>query len=146
MKRPLSQMLLALQAPSESYYRARYYDPVTGRFISEDPAGFSSDTLNFYDYVSNNSLVFTDPSGLWKIHGQWCGPNWTGGRIEPYIPSHDKDGFYAPGIDYVDIPCSNYDKCYEKCRDKHPCSALGRFGCQKKCDSFLIGGIIGQSV
>jgi RHS repeat-associated protein len=62
------------------YYRARYYDPTMGRFLSEDPIGFSSDTSNFYDYVSNNPLVFNDPSGSKKIHGKWCGPGWTGGR------------------------------------------------------------------
>jgi RHS repeat-associated protein len=74
------------------FYRARYYDPTTGRFPSEDPAGFSSDSLNFYAYVSNNPLVFSDPSGLKKLHGNWCGPNWTGGQKEPYIPSNDTPG------------------------------------------------------
>ena len=32
------------------YYRARYYDPSNGRFISEDPIGFSGG-VNFYTYV-----------------------------------------------------------------------------------------------
>jgi RHS repeat-associated protein len=32
------------------YYRARYYDTITGRFLSEDPVRFESE-LNFYDYV-----------------------------------------------------------------------------------------------
>jgi RHS repeat-associated protein len=114
------------QNHDSSYYCARYYDPTTGRFPSEDPAGFSSDSLNFYDYVSNNPLVFSDPSGLKKIHGNWCGSNWTGGKEEPFIPSNDTPGYYAPPIDYVDIPCSNHDKCYSKCRDKHPCSPWGR--------------------
>ena len=101
------------------YYRARYYRPTTGQFISEDPAGFSSDSFNFYDYVSNNPLVFSDPSGLWKFHGNWCGPNWTGGKVEPYIPKHDDiPGYYAPGIDYVDIPCSNHDRCYANRRQE----------------------------
>jgi RHS repeat-associated protein len=126
------------------YYRARYYDENSGRFLSEDPAGFSSDSLNFYDYVSNNPLVFSDPSGLKKIHGNWCGPNWTGGKEEPFIPSNDTPGYYAPPIDYVDIPCSNHDKCYSKCRDKHPCSPWGRRVCERKCDFSLVGGILGH--
>ena len=45
-----------------SYYRARYYDPRAGRFLSEDPAGFTTDT-NFYPYVWNDASGFTDPSG-----------------------------------------------------------------------------------
>jgi RHS repeat-associated protein len=46
------------------YYRARYYDPTTGRFISEDPIGFLSKNLNLYTYVGNNPINFTDPWGL----------------------------------------------------------------------------------
>ena len=44
------------------YYRARYYDPAVGRFISEDPIGFAG-CLNFYAYVENNPVNFIDPSG-----------------------------------------------------------------------------------
>jgi RHS repeat-associated protein len=45
------------------YYRARYYDPMLGRFISEDPVGFSAGDTNLYRYVGNNATNFTDPSG-----------------------------------------------------------------------------------
>jgi len=46
------------------YYRARYYDPQTGRFLSEDPTEFDGGSLNFYTYVGNRPTTFTDPSGL----------------------------------------------------------------------------------
>ena len=45
------------------FYRARYYDPGTGRFLSEDPIGVNGGDANFYRYVRNNSLNFTDPEG-----------------------------------------------------------------------------------
>ena len=45
------------------YYRARYYDPKAGRFISEDPIRFTAG-LNFYAYVDNDPLSLVDPSGL----------------------------------------------------------------------------------
>ena len=45
------------------YYRARYYDPAIGRFLSEDPAGFGGGDVNLYAYVGNNPLRFNDPSG-----------------------------------------------------------------------------------
>ena len=45
------------------YYRARYYDPVSGRFLSEDPLAFDA-SLNFYSYVSNSPTSFNDPFGL----------------------------------------------------------------------------------
>ena len=37
------------------YFRARYYDPKMGRFISEDPAGVA-DGLNLYAYASGNPV------------------------------------------------------------------------------------------
>ena len=43
------------------YLRNRYYDPETGRFISEDPA---KDGLNWYAYCGNNPVNFVDPWGL----------------------------------------------------------------------------------
>ncbi|HWZ43831.1 MAG TPA: RHS repeat-associated core domain-containing protein, partial [Candidatus Saccharimonadales bacterium] len=45
------------------YYRARYYDPVVGRFISEDPTGFDAG-INFYAYVSNRPTGLRDPGGM----------------------------------------------------------------------------------
>ncbi len=45
------------------YYRARYYDPYSQKFLSEDPIGFASGDINLYRYVFNNPLTFTDPSG-----------------------------------------------------------------------------------
>ena len=47
------------------YYRARYYDPQVGRFISVDPMGFGSGDTNLYRYVSNNSTNANDPTGMW---------------------------------------------------------------------------------
>jgi RHS repeat-associated protein len=46
------------------YYRARYYSPAMGRFISEDPIGFSGGQNNFYGYVAGNPIGLIDPLGL----------------------------------------------------------------------------------
>ncbi len=46
------------------YYRARYYDPMEGRFVSEDPIGFDGGDWNLYRYVGNNSINYVDPHGL----------------------------------------------------------------------------------
>jgi RHS repeat-associated protein len=46
------------------YYRARYYDMSTGRFLSEDPIRFNSGQVNFYDYVANSPIINFDPTGL----------------------------------------------------------------------------------
>ena len=53
------------------YLRARYYNPQTGNFITEDTyAGQISNplTLNRYDYVSNNPVNYIDPSGHFSVN------------------------------------------------------------------------------
>jgi RHS repeat-associated protein len=45
------------------YLRARYYDPETGRFLSQDPLPLG----NLYAYVGNNPVNRVDPSGLMHI-------------------------------------------------------------------------------
>jgi RHS repeat-associated protein len=47
------------------YYRARMYDPVTGRFTGEDSIGFAAGDANLYRYVSNVPTNRTDPTGHW---------------------------------------------------------------------------------
>jgi RHS repeat-associated protein len=49
--------------PQASYYRARYYDSMAGRFLSEDPTEFDGGT-NFYAYVQNGPVDSIDPTGL----------------------------------------------------------------------------------
>lgn len=47
---------------TEQYYlRARYYNPVAGRFMQEDV--YQGDGLNLYAYCGNNPVVYDDPSG-----------------------------------------------------------------------------------
>ncbi|GMU13395.1 hypothetical protein WAL17_18250 [Waltera acetigignens] len=43
------------------YLRARYYNPVAGRFMQEDV--YQGDGLNLYAYCENNPVVYDDPSG-----------------------------------------------------------------------------------
>lgn len=46
------------------YYRARYYDPGTGRFAQEGPIRFGSEQANFYAYIGNEPVNYFDPYGL----------------------------------------------------------------------------------
>jgi RHS repeat-associated protein len=45
------------------YYRARYYDPHVGRFLSDDPIGLGSG-WNLYVYAESSPTNFVDPDGL----------------------------------------------------------------------------------
>jgi len=44
-------------------FRARWYDPVTGRWLSPDPIGISGG-LNLYEAFANNPVNSRDPFGL----------------------------------------------------------------------------------
>jgi RHS repeat-associated protein len=73
------------------YYRARYYDPLSGRFLSEDPAGFYGG-FDFYGYVKNDPVDFLDPMGLeceqvspWTEMPSAWGPN----GPSPYLTIQD---------------------------------------------------------
>lgn len=55
-------------APTRIFMRARYMDPTTGRFFSEDPVW----TTNLYPYAANNPIIGFDPDGNWStpIHNK----------------------------------------------------------------------------
>ncbi len=73
------------------YNRARWYDPSTGRWLSQDPIGFAGGDANLYRYVGNSPTNATDPSGLdwweandlrggdrdWKSFGGWNPLGWS---------------------------------------------------------------------
>lgn len=47
-----------------TYMQARYYDPLIGRFYSNDPVGFTNvHTFNRYAYANNNPYKYVDPDG-----------------------------------------------------------------------------------
>src|SRR5215469_11114303 len=61
------QSSLHREDSKSSYYRARYYDPQPGRFLSEDPISFEGGN-NFYPYTRNGPINFRDPQG-WEPEG-----------------------------------------------------------------------------
>jgi len=68
-----------------AYFRARWYNPETGRWLSKDPTGIRGG-LNQYVAFGNNPVNFTDPFGLceggdgdawYKKSWKWLkGRNW----------------------------------------------------------------------
>ena len=51
-------------AANAYFYRARFYNPETGRFSSKDPRGLRQQVVA-YAYCRNNPVNYLDPSGEW---------------------------------------------------------------------------------
>ena len=87
------------------YYRARYYNPAFGRFISEDPIGLAGG-INEYAYAYDNPVNNSDASGLCSDPGgsgtRYC--------IEAYIPDATANAVIPSPIGPITIPFSGDDR------------------------------------
>jgi RHS repeat-associated protein len=91
------------------YYRARYYDPHSQRFLSEDPLGFGGGDVNLYAYVQNRPTQLTDPLGLLPFSMPGCRPGgksssgWKGflhdRRCSPDVPFFGPLGMAGAGAE-----------------------------------------------
>ncbi|TWU32833.1 dockerin type I domain-containing protein [Novipirellula artificiosorum] len=55
-------------------FRARYYDPTNGRFVSIDPIGLSAGDPNQYRYAMSDPINMADPTGLSGIPSAMANP------------------------------------------------------------------------
>jgi RHS repeat-associated protein len=132
------------------YNRHRYYDPHSGRFVSKDPIGLRGG-INVHAYAPN-PIQNIDPKGLiWtpnihngsvamKIHGNWCGPYWTGGFWKAWdeMDVNEQRITETRGvIDGLDSCCRTHDKCHANCRKMYPCNKNMQEMCLGVCDRNL---------
>jgi len=136
------------------YYRARYYHPALGRFVSEDPMDMI-DGPNVYLYVGNDVIHRVDPLGLlggqpacvscqvsidqFHYYGNYGGPGWSNGGLDPgsrLPPGQTGPPYGPPPIDDQDACYLVHDIAYKKCQ---PCkSDFNRTGCQRCADEALV--------
>lgn len=86
------------------YYRARFYDPGSGRFLSEDPLRISGGSANPYRYADNNPVEARDPTGLFTY------------GLMPRNSRHCND--YDPCESYMGANA----RCFCKCAGNSPWS------------------------
>ncbi len=77
------------------YYYHRYYDPKSGRFITEDPIGIAGG-LNLYRFVNNNPVNYVDPRGL------WCIPWFSKERNAIFLPDNNESINYEINFIIID--------------------------------------------
>jgi RHS repeat-associated protein len=121
------------------YNYFRDYDPSVGRYVQSDPIGLAGG-VNTYGYVGGNPIGMMDPSGLLAIAGNWCGPNWTGGKEEKFNPAASY-GYYDPATGQTDRACQRHDACYQECRQQNCSSDNEKAACFRKCDRQLASEI-----
>ncbi len=100
-----------------TYFRARYQNPVTGRFLQRDPIGYMAGP-SLYDYVRSSPVVWRDPHGLDRFHPapEWRPPEGGGGRESGGAPVLPGPGYtprpilpgpgYSPAPGYVPPPAT----------------------------------------
>jgi hypothetical protein len=121
------------------FYRARYYDPKVGRFVTKDPIGFEGDDVNFYAYVDsvgkpwavqtnlyqyadNNPINKIDPTGL-----SACSTTCHLTALAAATPICHWMLYSGPEGPAFFIICEVlyhtlfYDQCMEKCEKPSPC-------------------------
>ena len=119
------------------YNYFRYYDPETGRYITSDSIGLRG-SLNTYAYVDADPINAIDPSGLVKLYGSWCGPDWTGGFRKSYNELDITERRAAlPPIGALDQCCQTHDVTYASCRQNFPCNPEKRSQCFLEADRRL---------
>ena len=84
---------------------------------------------------SQMSYLLEQVINLVKIHGNWCGPNWTGGQnVEAKDFTGDWNG---PAVSKLDEACRLHDK---------ECASRGDKGCCQEDDAKLIRTALKESL
>ncbi len=154
--KPFGEATITVSAITNNLrFPGQYYDAETGlhqngyrdysligRYVEADPIGILPRGLrgglnHLYVYANNSPINYKDPKGLWALHGNWCGPNWTGGLPEQYTPEDELIYAFNGTKDSLDSCCKTHDKCFYKCRKKYPCDPQGRKDCMIECNQAL---------
>ena len=90
------------QTSGQYYLRARFYNPVIGRFVQEDE--YRGNGLNLYAYCKNNPVVYYDPSGYAYSLSDLLSALLTDSNGNKYVINHD----HNTAIKYGDISVGNF--------------------------------------
>jgi len=114
------------------YMNARYYDPATARFISEDPV---RDGSSWYMYCAGDPVNFTDPSGCIRIGFKFSATK--GSTSRDYFKVAVSDWMTVKNggsIARTDLKCINNSisiskrRCYSAgSYNKHRCNVFNNF-------------------
>jgi RHS repeat-associated protein len=144
------------------YYRARYYDPLVGRFVNEDPISFSGG-VDFYTYAHNKPVLLSDPTGNnpgtvalpWFWGALETGSYWVGHAVGGGIAAALQLSVFAPSVardedllKKVPQQCShNQKECDEQYEaDVAVCRALKSRACYDQAAQRYAACLAGRAI
>jgi RHS repeat-associated protein len=121
------------------FYRARYYDPKAGRFISKDPIGFAGGDVNLFAYVdsvgkpetnlyaytSDDPVNWIDPYGLKTKPGK--SPNLNKSTITPTPDPNEGLPSNTSNYNCKSCPKEKWKKIYWACVTDNFVNNLGTY-------------------
>ena len=111
------------------YNRFRYYDPIVGRFVSQDPIGLRGG-FNLFFY-GPNSQQWADPLGLAGARGKITGPKIPGGTQTGASTGSGGEGIHNPAVQaaYDRVPEDQRSRFHGMCAESdmlsHSANAAG---------------------
>jgi RHS repeat-associated protein len=126
------------------YYRARYYEPKLGRFISEDPIG-PSGGLNFFAYADGSPTNLADPFGTAPTTPLPCPtppstpPTWPG-KCAQQAPTRKPGGGLLDWLNRPLFPPKDAGGQQKRILEKNsPCPGKGLFTNVFPCNALYPG-------
>jgi RHS repeat-associated protein len=101
------------------FYRKRFYDSSTGRFLRTDPLGLYGGDLNLYRYAANNPVTRYDPLGTQSLQCILQSISKALKSVLGYIPPEEQDVIIA-GVEHA----INYNEAIQEAYD----SSYGTYG------------------
>ena len=127
--------------------RARYYDPLKGRFLERDQIGYQ-EGMNLYEYVGDNPLNYLDPLGLapfaWNVQGViGLDKDTEKPKVLPYpVPSGDPKKPYGTAEVTVNIKNGEVTTSFKWIPSKDPkapCPCEGKLGWVQHVTNPILG-------
>lgn len=116
------------------YLRARYYNPVIGRFIQEDT--YYGDGLNLYEYCRNNTITYKDPTGhnicptqrdlYHKYKEEGMSPQEAYQKMRKELGLDSKSGYKDSGVGNGNDPWRSYESGSSSRYDRTGYQSKGR--------------------
>jgi RHS repeat-associated protein len=118
----------------QEHFGARYYDPATGRWTTQDPMGFGAGDANLYRYVGNDATNAVDPTGTIGVfidgYAYEQGDNTIIGAIYAAYPGKENIDklYYSPNAGNLEVIMDDAVRRIKRMRSKNAAEPVDIMG------------------